>query len=233
MKWHLIIAAWCCPVLVSAQEYLDDAQARAHINLETRLSRHFSVHLDQQYRFNQNVSNFRRGSADIGLIWRVNRHVRFLFDYVYIQRKTKEGYWQQRNWYYAALVLRHDVKRWRFIYRNMVQFRSGTVNSDDAHNYRIYDRNKASVRYEINKRLTAYTSGEVYIPVNNPQLFGIERSRNQLGMLIDVRKNQQLELYFMYQVFWQKGDWWDQTDRYPSPYKRRDFIYGIGYGIEF
>jgi hypothetical protein len=226
----LFLGAGC----VYSQEYRDDAQLRAHFSVEGEINKHFSVHLDQQYRFNNNVSNFSRGSADIGIVWKINKAVRLLFDYVYIQRKTNSDIWRQRNWYYGALVLRQEVRHWRIIYRNMVQMRSGNVHSDNEHLYKIYDRNKLSLRYELNKRLTPYVSGEVYIPLNNPQYLGIERSRNQLGLLINTAKNQQLELYFMYQVWWVKGaSWWNQDDRYPSHYFRRDFIYGIGYGIEF
>jgi hypothetical protein len=233
MNRILVIALVCLAPALYGQMYRDDAQLRTHLNLEMRLSRHFSAHLDQQYRFNENMTNFRRASADMALEWRMNKHVRVLADYKFVYRKSDKEFWQQRNWYGLALVLRNDVKRWRFIYRNLLQFRGGTVNSAEQNNFRIYDRNKLTVRYEFTKRYTGYTSMEAYVPLNNPQMMGVERTRNQLGMLISTRKNQQLELYFMYQVFWQKGNWWDQSDKYPSPYNRRDYIYGVAYNIQF
>lgn len=235
MKTLLIpVLLACCLVLRSQDSYVyNDAQVRAHLNVETDISSRLGIHLDQQYRFKNNVSEFSRGSADIGLVWKLNRNIRILVDYVNIQRRNEYGYFRMRHWYSGALVLRQDVRRWRFVYRNLVQARTGNVNSDNQHLIKWYDRNKLSVRYELNKRLTAYTSAEIYIPLNNPQLKGIERSRNFLGILIKTFKNQELELYFMYQAWWRSGDWWDQYDRYPDRRLKRDYIYGIGYGIEF
>jgi hypothetical protein len=235
MKRNFIFLILLVPYFVRGQDYYvyNDAQVRAHLSVETKLVGNLGFHLDQQYRFTNNASEFTRGSADIGLIWKLNRNVRFLASYVHIQRKNDMGYFRQRDWYYGALVLRKNIYRWRVIYRNMVQARFGNVNSDQQYLVKWYDRNKLSVRYEATKRFTFYTSGEVYIPLNNPQMKGIDRSRNSLGVLINTFRNQQLELYFMYQHFWGKGDWWDQQDRYPDLRLKRHYIYGIGYGIEF
>lgn len=214
------------------RKYYDDAEARGHFSLETRLSRKWTIHLDQQYRFGDNISRLTRASADLGLTYKVNKHVKLMGDYYYLHRPKENGSYNTRHWFSGAVTLRGDIRRWRFVYRNMVQFRNGNVNSEKASQTKIYDRNKLSIRYEANKRLTFYTAGEAYIPLNNPQVQGIDRSRHFLGLLINTFRNQQLEFYFMLQQEWQKGDWWDQYDRYPSRYYKRDFVFGIGYGIE-
>jgi hypothetical protein len=222
----------CAALPAQKREYTDDAEVRAHFNLETKLSKKFSVHLDQQYRFGDNVGYLTRGSADFGLVYKLNRTVRLEGDYYYIQRRKNNGSYATRHWFSGAVVVRGDVNRLRFIYRNMVQFRNGDMYSTDENLTKIYDRNKLTMRYEATKRFTFYVSGEVYIPLNNPQMQGIERMRDAAGVLFKTFKNQQLELYFMYQQRFIKGGWWDQSDRYPSPYFQRDFIYGIGYSIE-
>ena len=227
-----ILLAMAAPVLGQQRQYSDDAEVRAHFSIETKLTKRWSVHLDQQYRFGNNISRLTRGSADLGLTYKVNRHVRLLGDYVYMQRWKNAGYYATRHWFSGAIVLRGDIDRWRFIYRNMVQLRNGDVNSDEQYLTRIYDRNKITVRYEATKRWTFYTAQEAYIPLNNPQFKGIDRSRHSVGLLFNTFKNQQIELYFMLQQQWQRGGWWDQNDRYPSPYLNRDYIYGIGYGID-
>ncbi len=233
MKNLALLSLLCFSQLVSAQKYYDDAQVRGHFNIETKLNKRFTVHLDQQYRITNNVSDFSRGSADIGITFKINKHIKLLADYVYIQKQKNSGIWNQRNWYYGAVVLKKDIGYWRIVGRAMLQARNGDVNSDKANLTRLYNRNKVSVRYEINKRLTGFVAEEIYIPLNSPQAKGIDRSRTFAGILINTFKNQQLEFYFMYQVWTQKNNWWDQSDRYPDPLLRRDFIYGIGYGIEF
>lgn len=226
-----LVLALFCTTAVAAQDfkYHDDAEIRTHFSLETKLSRRWTVHLDQQYRFGSNISRLTRGSADLGLTYKINKNVKLLADYTYILSGKKEGYYATRHWFSGAVTLRGNIDRWRFVYRNLVQLRNGDMNSDEMYQTKIYDRNKLSVRYEINKRWTAYTAAEAYIPLNNPNVKGIDRTRNFFGVLFNTTRNQQLELYFMYQHEWQKGGWWE-NDIYR--YLRRDFVYGIGYGIE-
>jgi hypothetical protein len=228
----IILTAAVRPLQAQATQYNPDAEVRAHFNLETKLTRKWSLHLDQQYRFGNNVSQLTRGSADLGLGYKVNRHIRLVADYRYMQSWKNAGYYATRHWYSGAVVLRTGIDRWKFIYRNLVQFRNGDVNSDERYQTKIYDRNRLSVRYEATKRWTFYTSHEAYVPLNNPQTKGIDRTRHSGGTLFNTFKNQQLEFYFMFQQEWQKGGWWDQSDKYPNPYFNRDFIYGIGYSIE-
>jgi hypothetical protein len=232
MRVLCFLLAWMLTAEAIGQEtYYNDAQLRLHLDLEAKLTKRFSVRLDQQYRINQNISNFYRGAADLGVIWKPNKHVRVMLDYVYIRRKNAKDFWYQRNWYYAAILLRKDFGNIRLSYRNLLQFRGGNVNSDDGGLYKIYDRSKVTMRYEASKRVSPYVSGEIYVPLNNPQFMGIDRVRGQLGMSYNVTKNQQIDLYFMYQAFLQDGGWWDQDDR--PKYLRRDYIYGIGYSIGF
>jgi hypothetical protein len=219
--------------LVAQDSYTEDTQMRAHFSLETKISKKFTVHLDQQYRFTNNISTFQRGSANIGITYKINKNIRLLADYVYIQRRNNSGYWFQRNWYSGALVLRKDFGYWRLVGRVMLQARNGSVNSKNEHLTRLYNRDKLSVRYEISKRLTAYVAEEIYIPLNNPQYSGIDRSRTLGGFLINTFKNQQLELYFMYQHWLHRGGWWDQSDSFNDRRLKRTYVFGIGYGIEF
>ena len=228
-----ILLIFCAVTHGNAQRsYNDDAEVRAHFSVETKLNKRWTAHLDQQYRFGDNVSRLTRAAADFGVTYKVNKHFRLLGDYVYILSGKRDGYFATRHWFSGAFMLRGDIDRWRFIYRNMLQFRKGDMNSDEQYQTKIYNRNKLSIRYEATKRYTFYTAAELYIPLNNPQVTGIDRSRNFLGVLSKTFRNQELELYFMLQQQWQKGGWWDQSDRYPSPHYRRDFIFGIGYGIE-
>lgn len=230
----LLLAAIGGSLQAQSKLYRDDAEVRAHFSLETELSRRWTIHLDQQYRFGDNVSRLTRGSADLGLTYKINKHIRLLGDYIYLQNWSNSGYgyYFTRHWFSGAVVLRTNVRRWRFVYRNMVQMRNDEWNSEDAYNYRLYNRNKLSIRYEATKRWTFYTAHEIYIPLNNPQNRHFDRTRHFGGLLFKTFRNQQLELYFMYQHQWEKGRWWDQTDKYPNPYFKRDFVYGIGYGIE-
>jgi hypothetical protein len=214
---------------LKAQNYYDDAQLRQHINIEKRFGNAFSVSLEQQNRFSYNMSRYTRGSFDIGFNLNINKHIRFCADYIFIESRAKNDNFLPRHWYSGAIVLKHEVNRWKFLYRNLFQARYGYTG--DLLNVRYYDRNKVTVKYEATKRFSFYLSEEIYIPVNSPQATGLDRSRSYAGMNLKMSKRQVLEFYFLYQTQLQKNEWFTQKNSYDNSLLKRYFVYGIGYSL--
>jgi hypothetical protein len=215
------------------QQYYDDAQFRFNLGLEMKLNKRFAVTLDQQDRFTKNVADFTRASLDLGLSYKINRFIRVKADYVFITKKNNLGYFTERNWYYGAVVLKHDIGKWKFFYRNMYQVRMAPVNSYEAGISRTYDRNKLTIRHETTRRLSLWVAEEIYIPLNSPATKGIERARHIGGLTIKTFKGQEVDLYFMLQQYLQRNKWFDQNYRYYNGLMRRDWIYGVNYTIAF
>jgi hypothetical protein len=229
MKKALLISFLFSLSFSKAQNYYDDAQLRQHINIEKRFGDAFSVSLEQQNRFGYNMSTYTRGSLDVGLNFRINKHIRFCTDYIFLEKRQKDGNFLPQHWYSGAIVLKHDVGRWKFLYRNLFQARYGYAS--DFLNVRYYDRNKVTVKYEASKRFSFYLSEELYIPVNSPQAKGLDRSRSYAGMNLKLSKRQVLEFYFLYQAQLQKNDWFKQKNSYDNSLLKRYFVYGIGYSL--
>src|SRR4051812_43618352 len=99
---------------ISAQQYYNDAQLRVNLGLEKRITKKFSVTLDQQDRFGQNLNQFTRASFDLGLNYKVNKWLKVKADYVFIQKKNKYNYFNARNWYYVAAVFKYETGNWKF-----------------------------------------------------------------------------------------------------------------------
>lgn len=233
MKRILILVFLSGNLISQDQKYYNDAQLRFNLGLEARISKKFSITLDQQDRWRKNVSEFNRASLDLGISYKINKHLRVRADYVFIQSRNKYDYFYSRNWYYVGLYLKHEYKRWKFVDRNLLQARMGNMNSEESHIMRLYYRNKLTVKYELTKRYGLYLAEEIYIPLNSPQATGIDRTRSYIGLSIVTFKKQSLDLYFMYQAFIQKNEWFKQQKEYPNDLLRRDYIYGINYNIEF
>jgi hypothetical protein len=218
---------------VSAQKYYNDAQLRLNLGLEKRITKKFSITLDQQDRFTKNVSEFNRASFDIGLTYKLTKYLKIKADYVFIEKKNNANYFIERNWYYVAAIFKVEKNKWTFFYRNLAQARMGPINSDEASITKWYDRSKITVKHETTRRTSFWIAEEVYVPLNNPQSTGIDRSRTYIGTTIKTLKDQNLEFYFMYQAQLQRGKWFDQTYKYQNNLLNRYFIYGINYNIEF
>src|SRR4051812_16469032 len=175
MKNRLLIILLASVFSGSAQEYYNDAQVRFNLGLEKRITKRFSVTLDQQDRFTKNVAEFTRASFDIGLNYKINKFLRIKADYVFIQKRNKLDYFTARNWYYVAAIFKQEVGSWKFFYRNLLQARMGQTNSIEATNMMLYDRNKITIRHETTRRFAFWVAEEIYIPLNSPQAKGIER----------------------------------------------------------
>jgi hypothetical protein len=232
MKRLLASVFILCGLTGIGQKYYNDAQLWANLSLTKKFGKKFALHLENQDRFYMNMSTFRRASFDAGVSYRFNKYIRLRADYRYLIRRSLEGYYGQRNWYSAALIFKAEVKRFKFYYRNMVQVRMGTTNSENAYTMRLYDRNKFTIRHETTKRITLWVAEELYVPLNSPLFKGIDRSRSYAGITLKTWKDQSLDLYFMYQAFLQDNNWFDQSPK-TNQLPRRDFVYGVNYNIEF
>ena len=217
-----------------AQNYYDDAQLWLNIYLEKKISKKIDIHLNQQDRFINNISQFGLGYADVGMTYKFTKNIKVLADYVFIEKKRNNDTYKIRHQYYVALIFKKDFGYWRFSYRNMFQCQyNSPFTSDNGYIPYYYDRNKITVKYKATKRFSFYVAEEVNIPIHNPQATGLNRSRSFLGMFITTRKHQQLEFYYMYQVQLQQSNWYKQDVSYPNSPLSRKFVIGVGYQIAF
>jgi hypothetical protein len=214
----------------------NDAQLWFNLYLEKKLSDKFNIHLNQQDRWNENITQFNFAYADVGVTYKITKNIKILADYVFTQKKRLDDSYGSIHQYYVAMTLKKDIRRWRFMYRNMFQFQfNNPYTSYYALTPFYYDRNKFIVKHEFNKYFTFYAAEELYIPLNSPQVKGVDRNRTFFGLFYNTFKNQQLELYFMYQNRIQNGEWFKQHTSYDATnyILEKDFVYGIGYSFDF
>jgi hypothetical protein len=214
----------------------NDAQLWFNLYLEKKLNSKLSAHLNQQDRWTENVSEFHFAYADAGFTYKFTKNIKALADYVFTQKRRPDQSFSTVHQYYVAAIAKKDVMRWRFAYRLMYQFEfKNPYTSYYGYTPFRYIRNKFTVKYEYNKYLSLYMADELYAPLNSPQIKGIDRNRSFAGLFINTFRHQQLELYFMYQNRLQSGAWFKQknSEDFTDYILEKDFVYGIGYSIEF
>ena len=234
MKRNLTLLLLIFNLGAFSQIYYNDAQLWFNLYLEKKITKKFLIHLNQQDRFENNISQYRLGYADVGITYRFTKQFKILVDYVFTEKKRNTDYFRTVHQGYAALVFKKDIRRWRFSYRNMLQVQyNEPMTSKSGYIPYWYDRNKFTIRYEASKRFLFYTAEELYCPLNNPRPVYLDRSRTFIGMFYNITKTNQLELYFMFQSLLNKQDWYHQNGYYPDYMLNHDFVYGIGYSIAF
>lgn len=234
MKRILFLALLITAFGLTAQEFDNDARFWAHVNLEKKVNKKFSVYLRLKSRWDNNISRHELAYGRLGITYGPFEKIKFQLSYDYGQRIKNRGYYGDRQTVAIAGIFKHDFGRFKFIYRNRLQFRFTDVGvSDDGYIPRITDRNKFTLRYEATKRFEFYIAEEIYIPLMSPQAKGITRSRSFLGMTFNTAKHQSLDIYFAFQAQLQKNNWYNQRNKYDNTPLNHDYIYGIGYNIEF
>lgn len=208
---------------VKGQDYEDDAAIWLNIYLEKKLNDKLDIHLNHKSRLSNNISEYSMGYADVGLTYNFNKNIKLLGDYVYAKRRNMDGSYGNRHQFYLALILKKKIGRWNFSYRNMLQTQVQDIYTSYEGRVPVnYERNKLTIKYEINKRFVAYVAQELYLPFYQVKSKGLDRSRSYAGLFYNLTKKSSVEVYFLYQ---HELNSYNRTNR--------DYIYGIGYSREF
>lgn len=226
----LILFLFC--VNSFCQRYYNDARLWLNIYLEKEITKKFIVHLNHKDRFDNNISRYELGYADIGVTYKFSKNIKVLGDYVFAIKQKKNKDLQNRHQFYAAVILSKEFGRFKIMYRNLFQVSYNDL-PDGAYLPRYADRNKITLKYEATKRYSFYVAQELFLTINNPQFKGFYRSRSFAGTFIKTSKHQQLELYFCFQAQLQRLTWYKQKESYPNIPLSHNYIYGVGYSIEF
>ena len=234
MKNNFIFILLFSSSLIPAQEFYNDAQLWVNLSLRKKIGKDFYVQLSQQNRWDQNVTQFKLSYWDAGITYKFTKGVALKADYVLGMRKKNDGGYTIRHQYYVALLLKKEIERWAVIYRNKLQLQYyDYYTSTDGTNQYIYDRNKLTLKYAATKRFEFYLAEELYLPLNNPQVSGFQRSRSYAGLYYNTTKDQQLEFYFALQAQLQNGKWFKQSNSFDNSLLKHDFIYGVSYSFSF
>lgn len=200
-----------------------DCALWVNASIQYKISKHFNVHLNQQNRFTHNVTSFNMAYADLGVSYKINKHMKVMTDYVYIQRRRSNQTFGMRSQFYAAFVYKHKLGPLDFSYRNMVQseVEEGAFNVNKEHKAAFYDRNKVTFTYKLKKHFSVYVAQELFAPYRNGH-FTIDRSRSFAGLFYDINKHMQIEPYIAF-----------QTDLNSYTRVDRTLILGLGYSFDF
>ena len=216
-KYIFIIVLIFSVTKLNAQDFEDDAALWLNVYLEKRIKDKFDVHFTHSSRINNNFSEYGLGYGDIGLTYYYKKNIKIMADYVLRQQRNLNGSYSTRNRAYLALLLKKEIGRFKFGYRNLFQGQLTDMYTSEKGLIPVfYDRNKVSVKYDINKRFTASVSEELYYPLYQAKNKGFDRSRSTIGLTYKFSKRTNIEFAFTYR---------HELNAFSRT--KRDFIYGV------
>jgi hypothetical protein len=211
-------------VLLSTQVFAqwNDAQLWTSVNLEKKIIKGFTVSLSEEVRFSENITEVGIFFTDIGLNYKINKNWRISGNYRFTNKIQLDNSYSKRHRYYFDLSYRKKFYQFTLLARTRFQSQYADVNSSETgHLPEYYSRNKLTLKYSITKNISPYLSAEAFIPLNNPNVKGIDNMRYSLGAEWEFVKNSTLDVYYMIQ------------QEYQVKNRERDFVTGIGYNYSF
>ena len=226
MKPYSYILAFCLclsSLVIKAQFYNDDAKLWLYVKLDKDIIKKLNAEITIQNRIEGNISKYSKLYGNLELTYKLNKNFRVVGGYGYGKNDRLDGSYGDRHRLYAGIVLRKKIKSFLFTYRNIFQGSVKNIYTSESGAVPLYfDRNKVTIKYELNKLFDIYTAHEVNLSYNQVKYDNIARYRAYAGGVYNLSKKSNLEAYFMFQ---RKYTFNGQP--------KRDFVFGLTYSHSF
>ncbi len=183
-------------VRVNAQT--NDAQVWLGYEWNYKVWRNAYTHAKYQIRFTNNYSRIDYTFLDLGVDYDLTKSISITTAYVINMKNDIELGWIPRHQWYGNLI--ESVKFGKFKLSNREQFQSD-IEDDVGIGGNWYFRNKTSLQYKLNKKISPFIYFEGYLRfgVRPPAEDFLNRTRYLAGIKYKVDKQNDLEAGFLLQ----------------------------------
>lgn len=207
-------------IQVNAQ--VNDACLWSSLNIEKKITPVLSANLNQEFRFNENVSELGVFFTDIGLNYKINKFIRVSGNVRFINNKQLDDSYCKRYRYYFDLSFRQKYKPVVISFRTRFQSQYKINTEDNATNPIYYNRNKLTIKFDLDKKYSPYVSSELFLPLNKQNDFiMLDNIRYAAGIEYKFNRIHSLDLFYMI----------DKEVNQVNPLT--NYIVGIGYYFTF
>lgn len=166
----------------------------AGLSVSKNLGRKFSVNVNGQWRFTEDMSTLGAYIGEVGLGYKLNKRWKAEVNYRYIgRRKYDKGeasyYYRPYHRFYGDVIYDRKVSvlklEYRIRYQNQYKDDNGTVENDKS-----YIRNKLELGYPNKSRFTPYVSADLFYMIGHD----FEEVRYKAGTEIKLNKKNSLNI---------------------------------------
>lgn len=188
LAWPILIAflclAWPGRILPAA----DDNQLWTALVLTKDLPGKFDLELNQEIRYKDNFSTLKKSITEIGLFYKVNKHINTSVDYRYIAYRDKTG----RR---LGLTGRYKLTTGNFSHQYRIKLQQEEIEDDEKENSL---RHKYTVRYRRKGGLSPYLAVESFYHLGEGTT-GMYKYRATTGVRKKLTKSSTAKLYYRLQ----------------------------------
>jgi hypothetical protein len=200
-KLHIIICfilAGISPLKTIAQ--IDDIGLWTGATLQKQITRKLEGSLEEQLRFNHDVTTINLLLTDAGVGYSFNKHFKAAFHYRFIN-SNQENYYSKRHRLYIDLSYKQKVQKFSFVLRERIQDQYSNINSSETGKVPVWTlRSKLTAKIDIDKKYSPYVSCEVYYLLDDAkQRNGITRYRYEAGFDYQFNRIHSINPFVLYQ----------------------------------
>jgi hypothetical protein len=180
---------------------INDAQVWENVNVEKIISQKFSARINQEGRITENFSRLGFSYLDVGVNYKINKHIHATLAYVWVEKKQLDDTWSARHQAYIDFTFRKKIKgflvadRQMFLWQVKDYFSSATGRIPD-----YYLRNKITIRWDKTFKFQPYAAAEIYYRTYGPNdswQFHFNRIRYFAGVFYHPNLINEFEAYYL------------------------------------
>lgn len=198
-----------------------DAGLWTSVSFEAKVAKGLTATISEELRFNENITETGTIFTDVGLTYKLNKHIQFAGNYRFIQKRTIADYYSFRHRFYVDVKYSHKLKPFDISLRSRFQDQYSDIGrASDGGIPEYYFRNKLSLGLDLNKPYSPYISFELFSPLNYPRYNAFDNIRSTAGIEYAFSKHHKIDIFYTIQK--------EVNVREPQT----DFIIGLGYSYK-
>jgi hypothetical protein len=186
-----------------AAQVRNDFEARVAGSFIKKLSKDLDLTVDQEFRFNENTSQFSKSYSTISLGYELEKWLEFGINYRFIlKRKDNTDLFRQMHRVMGDVVLKTNYRRFQFSNRMRVQSEIKTVNYKKELGFSPATSfsDKIKIQYRITRVYSPHLSFDFRFLLDDPGApdeRGFNRHQIKGGVDITLSRIHSLDIYIM------------------------------------
>jgi hypothetical protein len=197
MKKQIRLSALFIGCLAFTLSGQSDAGVWTSVEVEKRFSQAFSMQLNQELRFNENVTQLGAFFTELGLGYRFNKKFRMAAAYRFVNQREMAEFYSQRHRFYVNAAYRQKIGliqlTGRLQYQQQYKDAGTLLNFYDPVDYL---RTKVSLKLNTERKTEPYISAEVFSPLAATGIQPIDKIRYTFGIDFHVNPRSTIDLFY-------------------------------------
>ncbi|PCH98317.1 MAG: hypothetical protein COB85_01745 [Bacteroidetes bacterium] len=173
---------------------VNDAELWTGAGISKKITKKLSLHFEEQVRMNDNITSVKNFFSELGTAYRLNKYFKVSGYYRFKNIQRLDGTYRVENRFHGDIRVRYKAKPIIVLYRARIQVEYGQRNKGPRVDY--YDRNKLTVKLDLDKMFRPFFSSEVYLDIKGKQF---DKVRYTLGCDLELSKRHEAAFFYRIQ----------------------------------